>query len=63
MNDSDYILSKIKTYINDGLNSVTTRLVQGNIQSMEEYKFNLGMRSSLTQLKNNIYNLEITEDK
>jgi hypothetical protein len=44
MKDSEYILGKVIKTIKDNLECVETRLVNGTIKSLEDYKYNLGMR-------------------
>ena len=57
MRDSEYILDKLIETINDNLKVVESRLIKGNILTMEEYKYNLGMRFILSTLQNNINEL------
>ena len=54
MRDSEYILDKIILDIRDNLEVVENRLVKGQIGSMEDYKYNLGMRCVLATLQNTI---------
>lgn len=51
MRDSEYILDKLIETIKDNLECVETRLIKGNIISMEDYKYNLGMRFILDTLQ------------
>lgn len=55
--DSEYILDKLTETINDNLKVVESRLIKGNILTMEEYKYNLGMRFILSTLQNDINEL------
>jgi len=57
MRDSDYILDKITLSINDTLSDVNNRLIKGHVKSMEEYKYNLGMRCVLCNLQSTINEL------
>jgi len=57
MRDSEYILDKLIETINDNLKVVESRLIKGNILTMEEYKYNLGMRFILSTLQNDINEL------
>lgn len=57
MRDSEYILDKLTETINDNLKVVESRLIKGNILTMEEYKYNLGMRFILSTLQNDINEL------
>lgn len=57
MRDSEYILDKLIETINDNLKVVESRLIKGNIITMEEYKYNLGMRFILSTLQNDINEL------
>lgn len=51
MRDSEYILDKLIETIKNNLECVETRLIKGNIISMEDYKYNLGMRFILDTLQ------------
>ena len=57
MRDSEYILDKLIETINDNVKVVESRLIKGNILTMEEYKYNLGMRFILSTLQNDINEL------
>ena len=57
MRDSEYILDKLTETINDNLKVVESRLVNGNICHIEDYKYNLGMRFILSTLQNDINEL------
>jgi hypothetical protein len=54
MRDSEYILDKLIETIKNNLECVETRLIKGNIISMEDYKYNLGMRFILDTLRSTI---------
>jgi hypothetical protein len=57
MRDSEYILDKLIETINDNLKVVESRLIKGNVQTMEDYRYNLGMRFILSTLQNDINEL------
>jgi|GEM_PF-4194422 len=57
MRDSEYILDKLIETIKNNLECVETRLIKGNIISMEDYKYNLGMRFILDTLQEAINEL------
>lgn len=57
MRDSEYILDKLSETIRTTLGSVESRLVNGNIISIEDYKYNLGMRFILHTLQTEITEL------
>ena len=50
MKDHEYILNEINKNIKETLESIENRLVIGGISTMEDYKFNLGIRYALTKL-------------
>ena len=54
MRDSEHILNKIILEINDNLKVVEDKLVKGTINSMESYKYALGMRYILSSLQSTI---------
>jgi hypothetical protein len=54
MKDHEYILSEINKNIKDTLESIENRIVSGGIITMEDYKFNLGIRYALTKLEDYI---------
>jgi len=57
MRDSEYILDKLIETINDNLEVVESRMIKGNIQTMEDYRYNLGMRFILSTLQEEIKEL------
>jgi len=57
MRDSEYILDKLIETINDNLKVVESRMIKGNIQTMEDYRYNLGMRFILATLQEEIKEL------
>ena len=57
MRDSEYILDKLIETINDNLKVVESRMIKGNIQTMEDYRYNLGMRFILSTLQEEIKEL------
>ena len=57
MKDSEYILDKVILDIEDNLRVVENRMTNGNICSMEDYKYNLGMRHILFSLQSTINEL------
>jgi hypothetical protein len=57
MRDSEYILDKLIETINDNLKVVESRMIKGNIQTMEDYRYNLGMRFILATLQEDIKEL------
>ena len=57
MRDSEYILDKLIETINDNLEVVESRMIKGNIQTMGDYRYNLGMRFILSTLQEEIKEL------
>jgi len=57
MRDSEYILDKLIETINDNLKVVESRMIKGNIQTMGDYRYNLGMRFILSTLQEEIKEL------
>jgi len=57
MRDSEYILDKLIETINDNLKVVESRMIKGNIQTMEDYRYNLGIRFILSTLQEEIKEL------
>ncbi len=54
MKDHEYILNEINKNIKDTLEAIENRIVTGGISTMEDYKFNLGIRYALTKLNDYI---------
>jgi hypothetical protein len=50
MRDSEYILNELVKMINANLESVENRLINGSIYHIEDYKYNLGARYTLSSL-------------
>jgi len=57
MRDSEYILDKVVLDIAENLKVVEDKMIRGSITSMEDYKFNLGMRHILSNLQLTINDL------
>ncbi len=54
MRDSEYILDELIKIIKSNLESVENRLINGNICHIEDYKYNLGARYTLSSLCDSI---------
>ncbi len=57
MRDSEYILDEVIRLLKVNLEVVENRLITGNIHNIEDYKYNLGLRSSLSVVQDYINDL------
>lgn len=51
MRDSEYILDEIIRLLKVNLDTVENKLISGNINGVEDYKYNLGIRRGLHVLQ------------
>jgi hypothetical protein len=57
MNDSDFIISQIRSNLKDTINELNEKLITGNVSDIEDYKYKLGARVSLVKTEEYIDNL------